>query len=256
MIARLGAAAVHLLTASGAVLALLALRAVHQGDWQMMFVWLGAALIVDAADGPLARKLEVKTVLPRFSGERLDLIVDYLTYVAVPGLRADRGAAAARSRAPACRRRDPVVEPVSCRRHGEQDGGGLFRRLPGDLEYRPALSVRARSTALRRACRRGVVRPRHLRAAAGGASVSRRAAAAAHLPHHPAMGWSRRPPPSPIPFHRRSGCKSCSSPRRFISRASASTARLPEAPHPLLTRQPDYQLNSAFNTAPRPSHAS
>jgi phosphatidylcholine synthase len=84
MIARLGAASVHLLTASGAVLALLALRAVHQGDWQMMFVWLGAALIVDAIDGPLARRLAVKTVLPRFSGERLDLIVDYLTYVAVP----------------------------------------------------------------------------------------------------------------------------------------------------------------------------
>jgi phosphatidylcholine synthase len=84
MIARLGAASVHLLTASGAVLALLALRAVHQGDWQMMFVWLGAALIVDAADGPMARRLEVKTILSRFSGERLDLIVDYLTYVAVP----------------------------------------------------------------------------------------------------------------------------------------------------------------------------
>jgi len=84
MIAHLGAAAVHLLTASGAVLALLALRAVHDGDWQMMFVWLGAALIVDAVDGPLARLLAVKTVLPRFSGERLDLIVDYLTYVAVP----------------------------------------------------------------------------------------------------------------------------------------------------------------------------
>ena len=84
MIARLGAASVHLLTASGAVLALLALRAVHQSDWQMMFVWLGVALIVDAIDGPLARRLAVKTVLPRFSGERLDLIVDYLTYVAVP----------------------------------------------------------------------------------------------------------------------------------------------------------------------------
>jgi phosphatidylcholine synthase len=84
MIPRLGAACVHLLTASGAVLALLALRAVQQHDWQMMFVWLGVALIVDAIDGPLARKLEVKTVLPRFSGERLDLIVDYLTYVAVP----------------------------------------------------------------------------------------------------------------------------------------------------------------------------
>jgi phosphatidylcholine synthase len=84
MTARLSAASVHLLTASGAVLALLALRAVHQADWQMMFVWLGAALIVDAVDGPLARNLSVKTMLPRFSGERLDLIVDYLTYVAVP----------------------------------------------------------------------------------------------------------------------------------------------------------------------------
>jgi phosphatidylcholine synthase len=84
MIARLLAASVHVLTASGAVLALLALRAVHEGDWQTMFVWLGAALIIDAADGPLARRLAVKTVLPRFSGERLDLIVDYLTYVAVP----------------------------------------------------------------------------------------------------------------------------------------------------------------------------
>jgi len=84
MIARLGAASVHLLTASGAVLALLALRAVHDGDWQMMFVWLSAALVVDAVDGPLARRLAVTTVLPRFSGERLDLIVDYLTYVAVP----------------------------------------------------------------------------------------------------------------------------------------------------------------------------
>jgi phosphatidylcholine synthase len=81
---RLGAASVHLLTASGAVLALLALRATHQSDWRMMFIWLGVALIVDGIDGPLARRLDVKTVLPRASGERLDLIVDYLTYVAVP----------------------------------------------------------------------------------------------------------------------------------------------------------------------------
>jgi len=81
---RLRAASVHILTAVGAVLALLALRAAHQADWQMMFVWLGVALIVDAIDGPLARLFDVKAVLPRFSGERLDLIVDYLTYVAIP----------------------------------------------------------------------------------------------------------------------------------------------------------------------------
>jgi phosphatidylcholine synthase len=84
MIARLGAASVHLLTATGAVLALLALRATYADDGQMMFVWLGIALFVDAIDGPLARLVGVTTVLPRFSGERLDLIVDYLTYVAVP----------------------------------------------------------------------------------------------------------------------------------------------------------------------------
>jgi phosphatidylcholine synthase len=84
MTARLGAASVHLLTASGAVLALLALRSVQQHDWQMMFLWLGVALMVDAVDGPLARRLKVKSLLPRFNGERLDLIVDYLTYVAVP----------------------------------------------------------------------------------------------------------------------------------------------------------------------------
>jgi phosphatidylcholine synthase len=84
MSSRLRAASIHLLTAIGAVLALLALRAAHQGDWQMMFVWLGVALLVDAVDGPLARLFDVKAVLPRFSGERLDLIVDYLTYVAIP----------------------------------------------------------------------------------------------------------------------------------------------------------------------------
>ncbi len=81
---RVRAASVHVLTAIGAVLALLALRAAHQADWQMMFVWLGIALLVDAVDGPLARAFDVKAVLPRFSGERLDLIVDYLTYVAIP----------------------------------------------------------------------------------------------------------------------------------------------------------------------------
>jgi phosphatidylcholine synthase len=81
---RLRAAAVHLLTATGAVFALLALIAATRGDWQWMFLWLGVALIVDTVDGPLARRVGVVKALPRFSGERLDLIVDFLTYIAVP----------------------------------------------------------------------------------------------------------------------------------------------------------------------------
>ena len=81
---RLSAAIIHLLTATGAAFALLALMAAARGDWQSMFVWLGVALIVDTIDGPLARRVGVTRVLPRWSGERLDLIVDYLTYTAVP----------------------------------------------------------------------------------------------------------------------------------------------------------------------------
>src|SRR3954466_10078646 len=75
---------VHILTACGAALALLALLAATRGDWPLMFLWLGIALVVDAVDGPLARAADVATVLPRWSGETLDLVVDYTTYVFVP----------------------------------------------------------------------------------------------------------------------------------------------------------------------------
>lgn len=76
--------AVHILTASGAAWALLALLAASQGRWTMMFGWLGLALIVDGLDGPLARRFDVERTLPRWSGDTLDLVVDILTYVFVP----------------------------------------------------------------------------------------------------------------------------------------------------------------------------
>jgi phosphatidylcholine synthase len=85
-----GAAAVHVLTATGGLLGLLALLAACDGRWTTAFAWLGAALIVDGADGPLARKLDVKRVLPRFSGDDLDHVVDYLTYVTVPAFMVAR----------------------------------------------------------------------------------------------------------------------------------------------------------------------
>jgi phosphatidylcholine synthase len=75
---------VHVLTAAGAACALLALMAAAAGQWAVMFAWLGLALIVDAADGPLARRLEVARTVPRWSGEILDLVVDFTTYVFVP----------------------------------------------------------------------------------------------------------------------------------------------------------------------------
>jgi phosphatidylcholine synthase len=81
---RMRAFAVHLLTASGTALALLALLEAVREHWSMMFVWLGIALFVDGIDGPLARRLDVAHVLPEWSGDTLDLVVDFLTYVFVP----------------------------------------------------------------------------------------------------------------------------------------------------------------------------
>lgn len=49
-----------------------------------MFFCLGVALLVDALDGPIAREFKVSEVLPRWSGETLDLVVDFTTYVFVP----------------------------------------------------------------------------------------------------------------------------------------------------------------------------
>jgi phosphatidylcholine synthase len=76
--------AVHVFTASGAALALLALLAAVNGRWTTMFLCLGAALVVDGVDGAMARRLKVAELLPRWSGDVLDLVVDFLTYVFVP----------------------------------------------------------------------------------------------------------------------------------------------------------------------------
>jgi len=81
---RAAAFGVHVFTALGAGLALLALLEAVREHWAAMFAWLGAALIVDAADGPMARRLDVVRLQPNWSGDVLDLVVDFVTYVFVP----------------------------------------------------------------------------------------------------------------------------------------------------------------------------
>ncbi|MCX7567557.1 CDP-alcohol phosphatidyltransferase family protein [Sulfitobacter sp. F26169L] len=78
------ALAVHLLTATGAVFAMLAMLAAVDARYDMMFLWLVVAFFVDGIDGPLARKYDVKSNAPEFDGVLLDLIIDYLTYVFIP----------------------------------------------------------------------------------------------------------------------------------------------------------------------------
>jgi phosphatidylcholine synthase len=75
---------VHILTALGAALALLAMFAAVRSEWPLMFLWLGVALFVDGIDGMFARMLKVAERVPRWSGDTLDLVVDFTTYVFIP----------------------------------------------------------------------------------------------------------------------------------------------------------------------------
>lgn len=82
--ARAAAFSVHVFTACGGAVALLAMLEAVREHWAAMFQWLGVALIIDAIDGPIARRLNVRHVQPNWSGDVLDLVVDFVTYVFVP----------------------------------------------------------------------------------------------------------------------------------------------------------------------------
>lgn len=75
---------VHLLTASGVLVALLSLQAIYQENAKAALLWLLVALVIDGIDGPMARKFNVKEHMPQIDGVMLDLIVDFLNYVLVP----------------------------------------------------------------------------------------------------------------------------------------------------------------------------
>ncbi len=81
---RLVASAVHVYTALGSVLALLMVHYSYRGEVETVLWLFLAAMVVDGTDGMLARRFDVKTVLPSFDGALLDNIVDYMTYTLAP----------------------------------------------------------------------------------------------------------------------------------------------------------------------------
>lgn len=83
---RVRALAVHLLTASGVVFAFLAAAEIAstEVDVRRVFLLFALTVVIDAADGPLARRWEVKRYAPDVSGRTIDDIVDYLTYTFLP----------------------------------------------------------------------------------------------------------------------------------------------------------------------------
>ena len=77
---------VHAYTGTGAVLAFLAMQAATTRNFRAAFLWLFVAVLVDSTDGLLARRVRVHERLPNFSGQKVDDLVDYLTFVFVPAV--------------------------------------------------------------------------------------------------------------------------------------------------------------------------
>ncbi len=77
---------IHLFTASGVVFGLLALLAVFDLDFIKAFWLLLLTIIIDSADGTLARLVDIKKTLPAIDGALLDNIIDYSNWTLIPGI--------------------------------------------------------------------------------------------------------------------------------------------------------------------------
>ena len=83
-VARAAGFSVHVFTASGGAVAVLALYAAIERNFSTCFAWLGLALFIDGIDGTLARAARVQVTAASIDGAVLDLVIDFLTYVLVP----------------------------------------------------------------------------------------------------------------------------------------------------------------------------
>jgi phosphatidylcholine synthase len=86
---------VHFYTACGLLAAvLMGVLIVHGSDaaFRGAFALMIVASAIDATDGTLARRIDVKHVLPRFDGSLLDNLTDFHTYTTLPMFLAWRAA--------------------------------------------------------------------------------------------------------------------------------------------------------------------
>ena len=77
---------VHLFTTMGIVCGIFAVKALYEKNLDIVFLWLGIALLIDGTDGFFARKYQVTKFAPRINGVILDAIVDFFNYVILPVL--------------------------------------------------------------------------------------------------------------------------------------------------------------------------
>lgn len=75
---------IHSITISGAVFGLWALYAIHEGQFNKAITLIVVTILIDAIDGPLARRFAIKQHTPGFDGALLDNIIDYITWAVAP----------------------------------------------------------------------------------------------------------------------------------------------------------------------------
>ena len=68
---------VHIFTASGVIVGLLALVAIDDRNWRGALLLNFVAVLIDTVDGSLARIVRVKEVLPNVDGRMLDYVIDF-----------------------------------------------------------------------------------------------------------------------------------------------------------------------------------
>jgi phosphatidylcholine synthase len=82
----IAAFSVHLFTASGIIPAALAMHEMFKPDCDptIVFCWLLLTTLIDALDGPLARRLNVKRYAATIDGRTIDDLLDFLTFAFIP----------------------------------------------------------------------------------------------------------------------------------------------------------------------------
>jgi phosphatidylcholine synthase len=75
---------VHFYTATGGIVGMFALFAAARGEIRTAFLLLVLTMLIDATDGMMARRVNVREVLPNFDGAQIDNIIDFLTYIWIP----------------------------------------------------------------------------------------------------------------------------------------------------------------------------
>ena len=78
--------AVHLLTSSGLIAGFFAITCIFNNNLISVFLFLGIALLIDAVDGTLARKLKVSFFVKNIDGKMLDSIIDFFNYIIIPSV--------------------------------------------------------------------------------------------------------------------------------------------------------------------------